>query len=213
MFHKVQESNYSERTYEWLRRCLLPLVAVAVAAISTTVFAQGPDDYYDSSERARKHLSLVDSFHTEPAIRQLNAGQLKQAEDNLDYVLRHFPNHPKGLYLFGELALKSPRLQVVAEMHFRRAIQDYPAPSNHLVYGIYLHKSSKLDKAIEQYKIALAARPDYAEAHYNLGLAYVDIKNYDLAYSHAMNAYRLGYRMPGLKRKLEQVGAWKSGEQ
>ena len=66
----------------------------------------------------------------------------------------------------------------------------------------------EIDDAVEQYKIALEQDPSYAEAHYNLGLAYVALEEYEQALVHARSAYQLGYRLPGLKRQLEEAGAW-----
>ena len=56
---------------------------------------------------------------------------------------------------------------------------------------------------------ALAAAGDNANVHYNLGLAYVDLKRYDKALDSAHAAYRLGFPFPGLKNKLQRVGAWR----
>jgi hypothetical protein len=46
-------------------------------------------------------------------------------------------------------------------------------------------------------------------AHYNLGLEYLDQRRLDLANIHAQAAYALGYPLPGLKEKLVRAGQWR----
>jgi len=45
--------------------------------------------------------------------------------------------------------------------------------------------------------------------HYNLGLAFLDVGDTELALKHAKRAYALGYRLPGLKSRLEKLGKWR----
>lgn len=47
-----------------------------------------------------------------------------------------------------------------------------------------------------------------AEIHYNLGLILLDMNDVDGALSHAQKAYLGGYSLPGLKKKLTQIGRW-----
>ena len=78
-----------------------------------------------------------------------------------------------------------------------------------VVYGNYLIKRGKPQEAVGQLEAALAQAGDNANVHYNLGLAYVDLKRYDKALNSAHAAYRLGFPLPGLKNKLQRVGAWR----
>lgn len=45
-----------------------------------------------------------------------------------------------------------------------------------------------------------------AELHYFLGLTYVDLKQYAEAQTHAREAYALGHQLPGLRKKLADLG-------
>ena len=47
---------------------------------------------------------------------------------------------------------------------------------------------------------------DSPEIHYFLGLAYLNLKDLDLASEHARRAYDLGYPLPGLRNKLAAAG-------
>ena len=72
-----------------------------------------------------------------------------------------------------------------------------------------LQKKGKLKDAIESYKKSLELNSGSANAHYNIGLAYVADKQYPLANEHAQKAYSMGMPFPALKTKLVAVGAWK----
>jgi tetratricopeptide (TPR) repeat protein len=45
-----------------------------------------------------------------------------------------------------------------------------------------------------------------AELHYFLGLTYLDLRQYDQAQVHAREAYAMGHQLPGLRRKLADLG-------
>src|ERR1700682_1722293 len=45
-----------------------------------------------------------------------------------------------------------------------------------------------------------------------LGLAYFDLRDYDNALDRARSAYRLGFPLPGLRNKLQEVGKWQNVE-
>ena len=66
-----------------------------------------------------------------------------------------------------------------------------------------------MDAAIAQYKKALEINPNSVLGHYNLGLAFVDTKDYVEANLHAQRAYQGGMTLPGLRRQLEAANAWK----
>lgn len=80
------------------------------------------------------------------------------------------------------------------------------------IYGLYLIKSNKPKAGIEQLETALKQAGDDANVHYNLGLAYADMKEYNKALTSAHAAYRLGFPLPGLKNRLQRVGAWREPE-
>ncbi len=47
-----------------------------------------------------------------------------------------------------------------------------------------------------------------AEIHYNLGLILLEMNDIDGALNYAQKAYLEGYPLPGLKKKLTQIGRW-----
>lgn len=77
------------------------------------------------------------------------------------------------------------------------------------LYGIFLLKKGKSSEGVKKLDEALALGGDDPNIHYNLGLAYFDLKDFDKALASAHKAYQLGFQLPGLRSKLEKAGKWK----
>ncbi len=98
--------------------------------------------------------------------------------------------------------------------YFERAIRFAPDDGNvRMVYGTYLFKIGRKEEALKELETAESMSVDSGNFHYNIGLIYFDMKNYEKALSHAHRAYELGYQLPGLKRKLQDVGKWQEPNQ
>jgi len=78
-----------------------------------------------------------------------------------------------------------------------------------LVYGIHLTRWGKPELARQQLNLADQRPLEDGNFHYNLGLAFLDVGDTELALKHAKRAYALGYRLPGLKSRLEKLGKWR----
>jgi tetratricopeptide (TPR) repeat protein len=172
----------------------------------------GPNDYYSasSSKRIGRVLRSVEKLHLYKGINDFNNHHLSIACDEIDFTLRWFPNHPKGLQFLTVLFDKNscPNGKT-AEGYFDSAIRFRPNDAiAHILYGLYLHKKGVLDKALNQYNIALTLAPESADLHYNLGLLYVELKDYDKALYHAQKAYQIGFPLPWLREKLHKLGVW-----
>ena len=174
----------------------------------------GPFDYRTASE-ATKHL--VESFHFNPETEQLKMGfGTGYPAGDIAYTLHVFPNHPRALMAMARLALrdKTPHPKYAAfsvECYFDRAIRFRPDDYNvYLVYGIYLMDAGKTQDAVQQLERAAELSKDNANVHYNLGLAYFTLKDYEKSLNHAQRAYALGFPLPGLRNKLEKAGKWQS---
>jgi tetratricopeptide (TPR) repeat protein len=127
------------------------------------------------------------------------------------YILDYFPNHPRALAVAAQLALAARRPEWVDD-YFVRALSFSPGHARtYLAYGFFLHKRGRLQDGISNYQKAIKLDPTLVDAHYNLGLAYCDLKQYGLANQHAQKAYALGAPLPGLRDKLMRVGEWKAG--
>jgi tetratricopeptide (TPR) repeat protein len=86
------------------------------------------------------------------------------------------------------------------------------APENSLTYtvkGVILYRLGKLKEALESLSAGnetLAGKSP--EIHYNLGLILLELNKPEKALEHGRMAYRMGYPLQGLKRKLITAGVW-----
>ncbi len=190
------------------------LSLLSVLAIPGLVAAQVPSNYYAAaSDRVVKDgLNAVEAYHLQKGIDAMRRKQYYGAFSDFDFILRYFPNHPRGLLLMSELCnlWSDPRCD--AEGYFNKAISMTPDNATvHIGKGNYLQRHQRFDDAIESYKQALLHNPNSTSAHYNLGLAYLAQKQYAAANEHAQHAYALGgASLPaGLRDKLVSAGAWR----
>lgn len=190
--------------------------------------AFGPFDYRDPAVRqgASNPLHLVESAHFTREVEGLINGKSGYLWSDINYTLRAFPNHHRALYSISRYErqqINKNRAEgktytppgdntgwpLTAECYFDRAIRWRPDDSDvRLIYGIHLHLSGKLEQALQQYKISEKIQPKSADLNYNMGLLYFDMKQYVLAKEYAKRAYQLGYPLPGLRKKLANVGQW-----
>ncbi|MFQ5761078.1 MAG: tetratricopeptide repeat protein [Acidiferrobacterales bacterium] len=195
------------------------IVAVALLAFPLGAGAYGPFDY-TNPEHVREKLPIVEQYHFNINVENLT-GTMPGGSigDHLWYVIRSFPNHHRALNAMARLWRESlqegrtPRgldPEKTPDFLFYRAMRFAPHDGVvPLLYAIHLHRMKKYDQALKMYKRAEELLPRSAELHYNLGLLYVARREYGLALSHARQAYKLGYPLPGLKTKLIAAGVWK----
>src|SRR5690606_4394679 len=133
---------------------------------------------------------------------------------DISYTLRAFPNHPRALNAMANLARREQSIKpkgsdYTLDCWFQRALAFAPNdPNVHGVYGVQLLKDAKPKEALAQFRKAEANGPN-GNLYYNMGLAYFELKDYAQARNYAKKAYARGFNLPGLKQKLQQVGAWK----
>lgn len=196
------------------------LVVVCVVSSAQESLAQGrcdslrpevPADYFQA--RGCGLLSSVEQFHLGPGKEHLNARYYEGAYGDFRFILNQFPNHPTALLLMAQTCeqWKSPKCR--GQDWFERAVAFKPDVSGtYVAQGIYLHRAKQYSQAIQSFKRALELDPDSMNAHYNLGLSYLETKQYALANEQAQSAYALGAQLPGLRNWLERVGQWKPAD-
>lgn len=183
----------------------------------------GPYDYTNPAlnpSRPGEPLYLVEIAHFTPRIELLDEAQANKVNrpllPDIDYTLRAFPNHHRALnalirYYFRLKQSKPSRWTWTTppECYLQRAIRFKPDDGIvRMLFGIYLHKSNLLEKALQRYHEAEKLMSNSAELHNNIGLLYFDMQNFSQAKAHAIRAYQLGYPLPGLRRKLQRAGHW-----
>lgn len=183
------------------------------------------DDYRD--RLSVKHMYLVEKAHFTPEVTRFALrGTGDRAEFTylgIDYLLRHFPNDPRGLRLMGIYTHKLKTGNKTAWRQITQLDRYQPlecyfsaarrfAPDDHNVanaLGIYLNYVGDHKKAIAAFKEVVKAVPDSASAHYNLALSYYSAKRYQDSLASAKRAYQLGYKKTDLKVRLKRKGVWK----
>jgi tetratricopeptide (TPR) repeat protein len=178
--------------------------------------AYGPYDYRTASNEER---TIVDGAHFTPNVERLIRGKTSTTPGpDIAYTLRAFPNHPRALHSMMNLgfATKSDKPEgstYSVECWFDRAERFVPDDGTvQMLFGIYILRKGDPPRAIEKFKRAQELSGESANLHYNFGLAYFDLRDYDHALDHARSAYRQGFPLPGLRNKLQEVGKWQPVE-
>lgn len=172
----------------------------------------GPWDY--RSDRGEP-LTLVESAHFTPSVEALIRGRSTTViGQDLDYTLRAFPNHHRALVAATRYAdrFKSnqpPGMGYSIDCWFERAIHFKPDDfTARMLYGDWLAKHKRRDEALKQLAFVQARAGDNAFVHYNLGLVYLEMGEFDAALRQAHTAQALGMPRQDLKQALQAAGKW-----
>jgi tetratricopeptide (TPR) repeat protein len=157
----------------------------------------------------------VESYHFTPSVEQLKQGESSQyIGRDIDYTLRAFPNHYRALVAMMNFRFKikkdpPPGARWRVDCYFDRAFRFVPDDGVvHTIFGIYMMRLGKSSDAVTQFEMAAKLGDDSGNMHYNAGLAYFELGDYDKAIEHAKKAHDLGFTLPGLSDKLKQIGKW-----
>lgn len=172
--------------------------------------AFGPFDY----RTQREQLGIVERPHFPPLVEALIGTGRAPVGGDLGYTLRAFPNHHRALIAvmrYGE-KLKTPHPRDLAypvECYFERALRFRPDDTvARMIYAQFLSHNNRVPESLAQLALTEARAGDNAFTHYNLGMLYADLKEYDKSMARAREAYRLGFSRPELRERLSAVGKW-----
>ena len=174
----------------------------------------GPFDYNQSVKYA-KQIDVVERTHFTPEVETLKHGSAGRLAADLNYTIRAIPNHHRALDSISRLSIRLnrpliPDMQCSVDGFFERAIRFTPNDAwVHLAYGVHLYRWKKLAQAEGELLKAEKLAPNEGNIAYNLGLLYVDLKQWDKAMTYAEKAYAEGYSLPGLKNMLVSAGKWR----
>lgn len=177
--------------------------------------SNGPFDY--RTDRGHR-LKAVESFHFTPNVESLISGNSAPVGSELSFTLRAFPNHHRALMAMVKLGEKfktpqPPGATYSVECWFNRALRFRPDDSTvRMIYATFLAKYGRGPETLKQLEAATEAAGDNAFTHYNIGLIYFDIKNYDQALAQAHKAYGMGFSQVALRERLKSVGKWREPE-
>lgn len=200
----------------WLLAALtlgfVPPARADEASCGAVTNAYGPFDYRTAT---KQQLQLVEHAHFTPGVERLTKGEsTAYVGGDLDYTLRAFPNHHRALMSMSKLSLRDNKptptgARFSIECYFDRAFRFQPDDAMpRLIAGLYLSKQGRRAEALENLDLAAQLSDGNANLHYNMGLAYFELKEIDKAVVHAKKAYDAGFPLPGLRNKLHQAGAW-----
>lgn len=173
----------------------------------------GPFDYRTDKDQ----LPIVLGAHFTPEVEALIRGKSSATPGgDIDYTLRAIPNNHRALIAMMRLGEKEKTPQprdsrYTVECWFERAIQFRPDDSVvRMIYSTFLNKQGRPSEAIVQLEIATIYAEDNAFTHYNIGLHYFDLMNYEKSLTQAHKAIKLGFTRSELKEKLEKINKWKN---
>ena len=174
--------------------------------------AIGPLDYRFTDAGT---INLVERRHFTPKVERLLGGEAGTIAGDIAYTLNAFPNHVRALRSAAELTRRNGG-RMPAHMNFSvtcwfdRAIAFRPDDVQvRLLWGFELARSKQTAAALEQARVAESLSKDSPVVHYNLGLLYFELKEYEKSMANAKIAYDLGYNLPGLRDKLTKAGQWR----
>jgi uncharacterized protein (TIGR02996 family) len=190
--------------------CLLAQSAHGAEQCGPLNNGYGPYDYRVD----KAHLPVVENNHFAPGVEKLIAGQNGTIGSDIDYTLRAFPNHPRALMAMAKFGRKMKNDRVIGATYpipcyFERAVRFRPDDGVvRILYADFLMKRGETTEALTQVQAAEQLAGQSADMHYNIGLAYLELKDYPKSLEHAHTAYRLGFPLPGLRNRLERAGKW-----
>jgi len=171
----------------------------------------GPFDYRTDRDK----LPIVLSNHFTAEVEALVRGKTSTTPGgDIDYTLRAIPNNHRALLAMMRLGEKEKTPQPVGsrytvECWFERAVLFSPDDAIvRMIYSRYLNSKGRIPEATKQLEIAANYAKDSAFTHYNIGLHYFELKNYDKALIEAHKAISLGFTQTALRDQLQRVGKW-----
>lgn len=211
IFYSIKQDR-ARRLAVIVASCLISWSANAACDLTTTdnTFGGGLD-YLDGSEDVRARISLVERHHFTSDVESIRRGSTGPLPKDLEYTLRHIPNHYRALASYARWEQREPRQARTrprsAECYFQRAIAFRPQdPQLHMLLAVLYHRMKRSEEARAEYQRAEDMGLGSAELFYNRGLLEFDVGRLELSREYAIRAYGLGFPLPGLKDKLNSKG-------
>ena len=168
------------------------------------------DEAAEMFDRAVKIAPRVYYPRLNLAIINTRQGRHKEALRALEQLYKEVPTITDVRIALGDSLMANNRLDD-AEPHLRAALSDSkldgPAIGDvHYKLGLLLNRKQRYENAVEELKLAVAALPDSARAHLQLGGALLQMKRLNAAERELVEAYRIGgSRMGGAQLMLGQI--------
>lgn len=199
-------------TCAWLTQ---PAMAQMPSPSSCGNLSNGDNGPFDFRNERRDLLKHGETFHFTPKVESLLRGESGyQVGNDISFLLIMFPNHPRALVAmmrWGEkLKTSKPHdTPYTVECYFERALRFRPDDNvARMIYALFLSKNSRKAEALQHLDRVSSTAGDNPFTHYNAGLLYFDIEQYDKALVQAQTALAMGFTRTDLKDKLKAAGKW-----
>lgn len=189
--------------------------AESSACGSLKINGSGPFDYRNE----RDELAKVEGAHFTDVVEALIKGTTNILPGgDIAFTLAVYPNNHRALIAMVKLGEKERNLKPTGSRYtidcwFDRALRFRPDDSVvRMIYSSYLDTKGRRMEAGEQLNAAATYARDSGITHYNIGLHYLKIDNYEKALIHAHQAIAYGWQNTVLKDKLQILGKWRDPE-
>ncbi len=175
----------------------------------------GPFDYR-TAHHSQKFI--VENRHFTHGIETLARGATTDFGGNIEYTIAVFPNHGRAIKTMErlvELEKSEPAAGAgnTVECYYLRGMAFVPDDLVlRMLYVDFLIKRKRLDDARTSLDFVVSQAADNPLTHFNAGLLYFDLKDYDKALAQAHRAQAMGMTRPDLRDRLTSVGRWKEPE-
>lgn len=173
----------------------------------------GPHDYRVVRDR---RLAVVEQHHFTANVENLRKGASGTIIGaDIAFTLRHFPNHHRALLAMIRLAERSKTPQPQGSEHtvdcwLDRAVRFAQDDTvTRMIYADYLRRTGRESEAVAQLDRSIAMAGENAFTHYNAGLIFLEMKQFDRALVQAHRALALGLPRTDLRDRLQAAGQWK----
>lgn len=171
-----------------------------------------PKDYRTAP---KSYIAMVEDHHFTELVEQLIKPMFVHLGSDISYTLHALPNHPRALVSLMRLSGKERTATPAGagysvDCYFRRALRYAPDDlMPRMLYVQYLHQQKRSDDALRQLDFVASQAGDQPFTHYNAGLLYAELGEFDKALKHAHLASQLGMPRTQLKDKLVAAGRWR----
>lgn len=175
----------------------------------------GPFDYRSANPQ-QKHM--VEHAHFTRGVETLTRGATGPFGKDIAYTLAVFPNHPRAIYSMEMLAQKQKSdppqgADMTIDCYYARGMNYAPDDLVfRMLYVSFLTRRNRIDEARRFLEYVVEQAGDNQLTHFNAGLLYFDMKDYDKALIQAHRAMAMGVERPDLRNRLSSVGRWKDPE-
>lgn len=210
-----------------IRRLSLRLSAALALALAMPAGAQTPgaaacggldngsNGPFDYRNERRDLLAHAEASHFTSGVETLVRGKSTvYVGGDIHFVLMSFPNHPRALMAMMRLGKKqkSPVPQGASysvECYFERALRFRPNDNVvRMIFATFLSTNARTSEALQQLDNVAAKAGENAFTHYNAGILYFEMKQYDKALAQAHAAMALDFPRTELREQLKSVGKW-----